>query len=69
MLSPSSRPPASGPLAGGLLLGDNNYALLINLACIGLALSMVASLIPARLKDRPAEPEPPPDAAIAGKLD
>jgi predicted MFS family arabinose efflux permease len=60
---------ASGPLAGGLLLGDNNYALLINLACIGLALSMLASLVPARLKDRPAAPEPPPDAAIAGKLD
>ncbi len=60
---------ASGPLAGGLLLGDNNYALLINLACVGLALSMVASLIPARLKDRPAEPGPPPDEAIAGKLD
>ena len=60
---------ASGPLAGGLLLGDNNYALLINLACVGLALSMLASLVPARLKDRPAAPEPPPDAAIAGKLD
>jgi len=60
---------ASGPLAGGLLLGDNNYALLIDLACAGLVLSMLASLVPARLKDRPAEPEPPPDAAIAGKLD
>jgi hypothetical protein len=60
---------ASGPLAGGLLLGDDNYALLINLACIGLALSMVASLIPARLKDRPAETAPSPDTAITGKLD
>ena len=60
---------ASGPLAGGLLLGDNNYALLINLACVGLALSMLASLVPARLKDRPAVKAPPPNTAIAGKLD
>ena len=60
---------ASGPLAGGLLIGDNNYALLINLACVGLALSMAASLIPARLKDRPAAAVAPSDTAIAGKLD
>ena len=60
---------ASGPLAGGLLLGDDNYALLINLAVIGLALSAVASLIPARLKDRPEEPQPIGDEAIVGKLD
>lgn len=43
---------ASGPLAGGLLLGDNNYALLINLAAVGIGLSAIASLVPARLKDR-----------------
>ena len=41
----------------------------VNLACVGLALSMVASLVPARLKDRPAESAPPPDTAITGKLD
>jgi predicted MFS family arabinose efflux permease len=44
---------ASGPLGGGLLLGDDNYGLLINIAVVGLALSAIASLIPARLKDRP----------------
>jgi predicted MFS family arabinose efflux permease len=60
---------ASGPLAGGLLLGDNNYGLLINLACVGLALSMLASLVPAKLKDRPTAVEAPPDTAITGKLD
>jgi predicted MFS family arabinose efflux permease len=60
---------ASGPLAGGLLLGDNNYALLINLACAGLALSMLASLVPARLKDQPPAVALPEDATIAGKLD
>ena len=43
---------ASGPLAGGLLLGDDNYGLLINLAVIGLALCTLASVIPARLKDK-----------------
>jgi len=42
---------ASGPLAGGYLLGDNNYALIINVAVITLALSLAASLIPARVQD------------------
>ena len=60
---------ASGPLAGGLLLGDNNYGLLINLAVIALALSTIASVIPARLKDRPAAPMAPVPDALAEKLD
>jgi len=60
---------ASGPLAGGLLLGDDNYGLLINLAVIGLALSALASLIPARLKDRPEQAQPIRDEVIVGKLD
>ncbi|MCP5090192.1 MAG: MFS transporter [Gammaproteobacteria bacterium] len=59
---------ASGPLAGGLLLGDDNYGLLINLAVIGLALSAVASLIPARLKDRP-ERAPALETEAIGELD
>ncbi len=59
---------ASGPLAGGLLLGDDNYGLLINLAVIGLALSAVASLIPARLKDRPERASALETEAI-GELD
>jgi len=42
---------ASGPLAGGYLLGDNNYSLIINVAVIALALSMAASLIPAKVQD------------------
>ncbi|HZX22047.1 MAG TPA: MFS transporter [Woeseiaceae bacterium] len=60
---------ASGPLAGGLLLGDNNYGLLINLAVIALVLSTIASVIPARLKDRPAPPVPPVSDALAEELD
>jgi DHA1 family inner membrane transport protein len=60
---------ASGPMVGGMLLGDNNYALLINLAVIGLALSAVASLIPARLKDRPEQSESKENGTIVGKLD
>ena len=60
---------ASGPLAGGMLLGDDNYGLLINLAVVGLGLSAVASLIPARLKDRPEHSEPTEDGTIIGKLD
>jgi hypothetical protein len=60
---------ATGPMIGGMLLGDNNYALIINLAIIGLALSAVASLIPARLKDRPEQSESKEDGTIVGKLD
>ncbi|MDT8320185.1 MAG: MFS transporter [Xanthomonadales bacterium] len=60
---------ASGPLAGGLLLGDGNYGLLINLAVAALVLSTIASVIPARLKDRPVPPVPPVPDALAGKLD
>jgi len=60
---------ASGPMVGGMLLGDNNYALIINLAVIGLALSAVASLVPARLKDRPEQSKSGEDGTIVGKLD
>lgn len=60
---------ASGPMAGGILLGDDNYGLLINLAVVGLALSAVACLIPARLKDQPDERQPAGSDASIGKLD
>ena len=60
---------ATGPMVGGMLLGDGNYALIINLAVIGLALSAVASLIPARLKDRPEQSESKENGTIVGKLD
>jgi predicted MFS family arabinose efflux permease len=43
---------ASGPLAGGLLLGDDNYALIINIAVIALIFSMIASVIPAMHLDK-----------------
>ena len=42
---------ASGPLAGGYLLIDDNYTMVINVAIIALALSMAASLIPAKVQD------------------
>jgi len=60
---------ASGPLACGVLLGDNNYALLINLACVGLALCMLASLLPARFKDRAVASTAPGDHAGNENLD
>jgi len=43
---------ASGPLVGGLLLGDDNYALIINIAVVALIFSMIASVIPAIHQDR-----------------
>ncbi len=60
---------ASGPLAAGLLLGDDNYTLLINLACIGLALSMLACVLPARIKDRQGAYVEVAGARVAGELD
>lgn len=60
---------ASGPLACGVLLRDNNYALLINLACVGLALCMLASLLPARFKDRVVASASPGDHAGNENLD
>jgi predicted MFS family arabinose efflux permease len=44
---------ASGPLAGGILLGEDNYAFLINIAVIALIISMLASIMPARITDKP----------------
>jgi predicted MFS family arabinose efflux permease len=43
---------ASGPMVGGLLLGDDNYALLINLAIVALIATTVACLLPAWIQDR-----------------
>jgi uncharacterized membrane protein SpoIIM required for sporulation len=37
---------ASGPLIGGMLIGDsNNYALLINACFIGLAVGLVVTIL------------------------
>ena len=45
---------ASGPLAGGLLLGEDNYPFLIDAAVVALLLALLASLMPARIADRAA---------------
>lgn len=50
---------ASGPMAAGLLLGDGNgYGLLINLGMATLALSLIASIVPALRQDRAAKTPP-----------
>jgi len=43
---------ASGPMVAALLVGEDNYALLINLAIIALVLGWLVILRPARLLDR-----------------
>jgi predicted MFS family arabinose efflux permease len=45
---------ASGPLAAGLLLGEDNYPLMINIAVIALILGFAVTLLPARSLDRSA---------------
>jgi len=45
---------ASGPMVSGLLLGDGNYTLLINVSVLIIALSMAASLVPAWRQDKAA---------------
>lgn len=45
---------ASGPLVAGVLLGEDNYPLLINAGAIVVAVSLAACAMPALLKDRPA---------------
>jgi predicted MFS family arabinose efflux permease len=45
---------ASGPFVAGLLLGDDNYARLINIAVAMLVVSMLFCLWPARFRDRVA---------------
>ena len=43
---------ASGPLVAGRLLGDDNYALLINVGAIAVVASLVASAMPAIMQDK-----------------
>jgi predicted MFS family arabinose efflux permease len=45
---------ASGPLAAGLLLGEDSYPLMINIAVIALILGFAVTLLPARALDRSA---------------
>ena len=47
---------ASGPLVSGMLLGDDNYGLLINVGAMVVIASLLASAWPARLLDRRPEP-------------
>ncbi|WP_116368106.1 MFS transporter [Parahaliea mediterranea] len=43
---------ASGPMVGALVIGDANYALLINLGVVALVLSLLCVIRPARALDR-----------------
>ena len=43
---------ASGPAVAALIVGENNYGLLINVAVIALGLCLLAMLLPARTLDR-----------------
>ena len=45
---------ASGPFVAALIVGDDNYALLVNVALVFMAISMIAAIIPARFLDRVA---------------
>lgn len=45
---------ASGPLVAGQLLRGDDYALMINVAAVVVAISMVASMLPAIVQDRAA---------------
>ena len=54
---------ASGPFAAGLLLGEDDYARLINIAVLALAVSLVASVVPALKQDRIARGAGPTDSA------
>ena len=46
---------ASGPFVAALIVGENNYSLLINVALVFMAISMIAAIIPARFLDREAK--------------
>ncbi|NOR36817.1 MAG: MFS transporter [Woeseiaceae bacterium] len=43
---------ASGPAIAALMVGDNNYSLLINMSVVALILCLVVMIIPARVLDR-----------------
>ncbi|MDG1663089.1 MAG: MFS transporter [Pseudomonadales bacterium] len=43
---------ASGPFIAALIVGENNYALLINVALVAMAISLIAAIIPARFLDQ-----------------
>jgi len=45
---------ATGPFAAGLLLGDDDYSRLINIAVLALVVSLLASILPALQGDRAA---------------
>jgi hypothetical protein len=43
---------ASGPAVAALIVGDDNYGLLINVSVVALAMCLLAMLLPARKLDR-----------------
>ena len=45
---------ASGPFVAALVVGTNNYGLVVNVGTAALVLSLLAALLPARLLDRGA---------------
>ncbi len=50
---------ASGPMIAALVMGADNYALLLNLGVGALLLSLVCVIAPARILDRAMRPVPP----------
>jgi hypothetical protein len=43
---------ASGPMVAALVVGTDNYSLVVNLGAAALAVSLMAALLPSRLLDR-----------------
>ncbi|UTW44121.1 MFS transporter [bacterium SCSIO 12696] len=48
---------ASGPLVAALVLGEDNYGLLINMALLGLAITVITAVIPASSLDKQGNSE------------
>jgi len=43
---------ATGPAVAAILLGEDNYSLIINVAVVALVVSLLAIILPARVQDR-----------------
>ena len=56
---------ASGPMVDGILLVDDKYSILINVAVVALVASMAASIIPAKYQDQRAKLARLPEAEAA----
>jgi hypothetical protein len=49
---------ASGPAIAALLLGKDNYRLVIGVAIVALAISLIVIIPPARMQDRKGSQSP-----------